>query len=103
MNRQLWDNFIQQINAQVEGDFVTLANEYESVQGHPFTLDDEPQVLFSMLEQAMMTQHSQLLRLTVSFISQMPLDFQHAFRVFGRRRMNFMHKPTHFEQRVGHR
>jgi hypothetical protein len=103
MNRQLWDSFIQQIDAQVEGDFVELANEYESVQGHPFTVDDEPQVLFSMLEQAMMTQHSQLLKLTVSFISRMPLDFQRAFRVFGRRRMNFMHKQAHLEQRVGYR
>ncbi|MFT5117182.1 MAG: hypothetical protein ACI9NY_000710 [Kiritimatiellia bacterium] len=103
MNRPLWDNFIQQINAQVEGDFVELANEYESVEGHPFTLDDEPQVLFSMLEQAMMSQNSHLLTLTVSFISLMPLDFQRAFRVFGRRRMNFMHKSSHLEQRAADR
>ncbi len=91
MNRQLWDNFLQQINAQVEGDFLALAQEYESVTGHPFTLDNN-QALFSMLDQAMMTQDASLLRSTVEFIAQLPHRLQDEFRSFSRRRMHIHHQ-----------
>ncbi len=82
MNRQLWDSFIQQIDAQVEGDFIALAAEFESVMGYPFKVDDNPQVLFSMLDQAMMTQDAQLLRSTVAFIAKLSPSLQDDFRAF---------------------
>jgi len=94
MNRQLWENFLQQINAQVEGDFLSLAQEYESVTGHPFILDNNPQALFSMLDQAMLTQDAGLLRLTVDFIAKLPHHLQDEFREFSHRRMN-LHIHNH--------
>jgi hypothetical protein len=104
MNRQLWDSFLQQIDAQVEGDFIALAREYESVMGHPFTVDNERHVLYSMLEQAMMTPHAQLLKQTVSFISQLPLSTQNEFREFGRRRiMHHISQPRPSEHQVASR
>lgn len=95
MNRQLWDSFLQQIDAQVEGDFVALAAKYESVTGHPFKVSSERHVLFSMLEQAMMTQHTQLLKLTVGFISLLPINAQKEFRTFGQRRITSTGRSSH--------
>lgn len=90
MNRQLWDNFLEQIDAQVEGDFLSLAAQYEAVVGHPFKVKSYTgnNLLFSMLEQAMKTQHKELLTLTIQFISQLPLDLQRQFQIFGRRRVS---------------
>jgi hypothetical protein len=91
MNRQLWDSFLQQIDAQVDGDFVALATEYESVTGHPFKVDEERHVLYSMLDQAMMTQDASLLKHAVGFIARLPHSVQNEFRAFERRgRMNAM-------------
>lgn len=87
MNRQLWDSFLRQVDAQVEGDFISLAAEYEAVSGHPFKVDSNQDVLFSMLEQAMMTQHSGLLKSTLNFINDLPPEMQKEFRHFGRSRI----------------
>ncbi len=95
MNRQLWDSFVQQIDAQVEGDFISLANEYESVTGHPFKVDEQKDVLYSMLNQAMMTQHASLLKQTVGFIAKLPHELQEEFRVYGRSRMNSLSRHSH--------
>lgn len=45
MNRQLWDSFLQQIDAQVEGNFVALAEECEAVTGHPFRVGEQRYLL----------------------------------------------------------
>lgn len=87
MNRQLWDSFLQQIDAQVKGDFIALAAEYEQVTGHPFRVDEDRHILYSMLNQAMMTQHTSLLKHTVSFIAQLPHEVQDEFRAFGQGRI----------------
>lgn len=84
MNRQMWDSFLQQIDAQVEGDFLSLAAQYERLMGRPFSVGDSPQVMFSMLQQAMMSQNKQLLRATVEFIAQLPLRLQAEFSVYSR-------------------
>ena len=104
MNRQVWDSFLQQINAQVEGDFIALAAENELVTGKPFRVDEERHVLYSMLDQAMMTQHASLLRHTVNFIAQLPRELQDEFRAFGRRRIKHAvhgsrsHTTQHYTQ-----
>jgi|GEM_PF-5420743 len=89
MNRQLWNSFIEQIDAQVEGDFVLLAEQYETVTGHPFKVTSYvgSDVLFSMLEQAMKTQQKELLTLTTQFITQLPLELRRQFQVFWCRRV----------------
>ncbi len=98
MNRQLWDSFLEQINGQVDGDFLALAAQYELVTGQPFTVSESRHVLFSMLEQAMMTQHSQLLKLTVNFIALLPVDAQNEFRAFSRRRIVSQSSKNHHSQ-----
>lgn len=95
MNRQLWDSFLQQIDAQVEGDFIALASEYETVTGQPFEIDEQQHVLYSMLNQAMMTQHASLLKHTVNFIAKLPHELQDEFRAFGRSRMNSVTRHRH--------
>ena len=89
MNRELWDSFIHQIDAQVEGDFMSLAKEYESVTGHPFKVKSYTgnRLLFSMLEQVMQTQHKELLTHAITFISQLPTELQREYQVFSRRRV----------------
>lgn len=101
MNRQLWDSFIQQIDAQVEADFSGLANEFEAVTGQPFKVDNHPQVLFSMLDQVMMTENTQLLRSAVKLIAQLPLHLQEEYRVFSQHRK--MPSGHHPERRVAGR
>ena len=90
MNRELWDSFIEQIDSQVSGDFLSLAKEYEAVEGHPFVVKSYSgnKLLFSMLEQAMLTQNKELLNHTMTFISQLPFDLQRKFQVFGRRHVS---------------
>jgi len=90
LNRELWDSFVGQINAQVKGDFLSLASQYEEVTGHPFEVKfyTGNNLLFSMLEQAMMTQDKELLKVTVDFISLLPPDLQMKFKAFGQRHMS---------------
>lgn len=90
MNRELWNSFIEQIDAQVDGDFLSLAKEYESVTGHPFKVKSYSgnRLLFSMLEQVMQTQHKELLTHAITFISQLPPDLQRKYQVFSRRRVS---------------
>ncbi|ODS23680.1 hypothetical protein AB835_07715 [Candidatus Endobugula sertula] len=100
MNRELWESFIEQINIQVEGDFLALANKYESVTGRPFTIKSYTgnKLLFSMLEQAMLTPHKELLRITIKFISQLPTDLQKEFQSFGQRQRCSNNKPSKHRQ-----
>lgn len=90
MNRELWDSFIEQIDAQVDGDFLSLAKAYESVTGHPFKVKaySGNRLLFSMLEQVMQTQNKELLTLAITFISRLPTDLQREYQVFSRRRVS---------------
>ena len=82
LNREMWDHFLEQIDAQVEGDFLALADEYEAVVGHPFHVGSSPQVMFSMLQQAMMSENKQLLTSTVAFIAQLPAALQVEFSAY---------------------
>lgn len=95
MNRQLWDSFLQQIDAQVEGNFVALAEEFEAVTGHPFRVDEQRHVLYSMLDQAMRTQHASLLKHTVDFIAKLPRAMQNEFRAFGRDSIHSLARGGH--------
>jgi len=51
-----------------------------------------------MLEQAMMTQHTKLLKLTVDFIALLSTDAQNEFRAFSRRRMVGHSSKSHSPQ-----
>lgn len=84
LNREMWDYFLEQLDAQVEGDFLALAAEYETITGHPFHLGSSQQVMFSMLQQAMMSQDKQLLTATVGFIAQLSIQLQAEFTVYSR-------------------
>jgi hypothetical protein len=84
LNREMWDHFLEQLDAQVEGDFLTLATEYETIMGHPFHVGSSPQVMFSMLQQAMMSQNKQLLTATVDFIAQLSIQLQAEFALYSR-------------------
>lgn len=84
LNREMWDHFLEQLDAQVEGDFLTLAAEYETIMGHPFHVGSSPQVMFSMLQQAMMSENKQLLTSTVDFITQLPIPLQADFAAYSR-------------------
>jgi hypothetical protein len=84
INRKAWNYFLQQIDAQVEGDFLSLAAKYEAVTGQPFQVCRSPQVLFSMLQQALMSQNKQLLKSTVELIALLPLKLQAEFSVYSR-------------------
>jgi hypothetical protein len=84
LNREMWDHFLEQLDAQVEGDFLALAAEYETIMGHPFHLGSTQQVMFSMLQQAMMSQNKQLLTSTVGFIAQLSIQLQAEFAVYSR-------------------
>mgnify|MGYP000854438228 FL=1 len=84
LNREMWDHFLEQLDAQVEGDFLTLAAEYEATMGQPFQVGRSPQVMFSMLQQAMMSEDKQLLTSTVDFIAKLPVPLQAEFSVYSR-------------------
>jgi len=84
LNREMWDHFLEQLDAQVEGDFLALAAEYEAIMGHPFHIGSSQQVMFSMLQQAMMSQDKQLLTTTVGFIAQLSIQLQAEFAVYSR-------------------
>jgi hypothetical protein len=64
-------------------------------------VDEERHVLYSMLDQAMMTQDASLLKHTVNFIAQLPRELQDEFRAFGRGRIkravhgSRTHNPHH--------
>ncbi|MGS2718831.1 hypothetical protein ACVBE9_11695 [Eionea flava] len=83
-NRDAWNYFLQQIDAQVEGNFLSLAAEYESIMGRPFQVPQSPQVLFSMLQQAMMSENKLLLTDTVDLIGQLPQQLQAEFALYSR-------------------
>ncbi len=87
MNRQMWNTFLEQIDAQFDGDFLAIAKKYEEVTGHPFHVSEHRSVLFAMLEQAMMTQDHDLLKLTVKYTNHLPVEIQKEFRAFGRNRV----------------
>lgn len=83
-NRDAWNYFLQQVDAQIEGNFLSLAAEYEAVMGHPFQVPNSPQVLFSMLQQAMMSQNKRLLTDTIDLISELPAHLQSEFIHYSR-------------------
>jgi hypothetical protein len=84
LNREMWNYFLEQIDVQVDGDFLALAAEYEAITGHPFQVGNSPQAMFYMLQQAMMSQDKQLLMSTIDFIAQLPIALQIEFNVYRR-------------------
>ena len=84
LNREMWNHFLEQIDAQVEGDFFALASEYEAIMGRPFHVSHSPRAMFSMVQQAMMTENKQLLISTVAFITLLPERLQTEFSLYSR-------------------
>ena len=90
MNRELWDVFVEQVEARVGGDFRLLVTKYEAVTGKRLKIHGGSDMLFCILEQAMLTQHKELLQLTVRFIRKLPIDLQQEYQAFSRRRVSFV-------------
>ena len=82
LNRDMWNHFLQQMDAQVDGDFLALAAEYEAIMGHPFRVGSSPQAMFDMLHQAMNSQSKRLLTSAVQFIALLPIPLQAEFRMY---------------------
>ncbi len=85
MNARFSDNYIKQMDAQLDGNLISLANKYEAVTGQQFEVHYGHNALFSMLKQAMMTEHKEVLRLTVEFVANLPGNLQKDFQDYSRR------------------
>ena len=82
---QFSEHFIKQIDSQLDGDFISLSNMYQHVTGHEFNVKYNNNALFSMLQQALMTEDKCLLKLTMEFIETLPAKLQSEFQAFSQR------------------